>query len=158
MKKIIFGIVIGIILCSGIVYGVNLYKSEDIQYQPSDAGWEVSNVSDALNDLYSNSSSETVLIASSKSKPFNYTVKSGRYLIVAVGGLCKSSDNNMASHTLTIDGIVTSWDYVSEQKNNAASGSYFARTNTAYKMVEVNSTINITSNASIVDFLVYKIS
>jgi len=58
MKKIIknniFGFILGIILCSGIVYGVNLYKSEDIQYQPSDESWNVSNVSDALNDLYEN--------------------------------------------------------------------------------------------------------
>lgn len=58
MKKILrnnlLGFILGIILCSGIVYGINLYKSEDIQYQPSDAGWEVSNVNDALNSLYNN--------------------------------------------------------------------------------------------------------
>ena len=53
MKKMVCGIIIGIILCSGIVYGVNLYKSEDISYTPSDTSWEVSNVSDALDDLYS---------------------------------------------------------------------------------------------------------
>ena len=57
MKKIInkntlFGIIIGIILCSGIVYGVNLYKSEDISYEPTDASWEVSNVNDAIDSLY----------------------------------------------------------------------------------------------------------
>lgn len=61
MKKIIsklknsslFMFVLGITLCSGIVYGANLYKSEDIQYTPTDSSWEVSNVSTAINSLYS---------------------------------------------------------------------------------------------------------
>jgi len=57
MKKIInkssiFTFILGILFCNGIIYGVNLYKSEDIQYTPTDNSWEVDNVNDALNDLY----------------------------------------------------------------------------------------------------------
>ena len=50
MKKIIFNFVLGIILCSSIVYGINLYKASDILYTTSD-GVET-NVNDSLNDLY----------------------------------------------------------------------------------------------------------
>ena len=49
MKKIIIGITIGIILCSGIVYAVN-YKAEEISYTKE--GWEVDNVNEALDNLY----------------------------------------------------------------------------------------------------------
>jgi len=52
MKKIIFVILVSLLLCSGIVCGMNLYKSVDIQYTPSDETWEVNNVSEALNSLY----------------------------------------------------------------------------------------------------------
>ena len=51
MKKLIMGFILGIVLCSGIVHGANIYKSETIQYSPSDASWEVNNVDDALNSL-----------------------------------------------------------------------------------------------------------
>ena len=49
----IFMLVIGILIGSGIVYGANLYKSEDIVYNSTDSSWEVENVSDAINSLYS---------------------------------------------------------------------------------------------------------
>ena len=60
MKKVLFGVILGIVLCSGIVYGVNLYKSEDISYEPTDVSWEVNNVSDALNSLYENYSNNVI--------------------------------------------------------------------------------------------------
>ena len=50
MKKIIFGIAIGVILCCGVVYAASLYKSEDVSYTKD--GWEVDNVSEALDSLY----------------------------------------------------------------------------------------------------------
>lgn len=52
VKKMIFGFIIGMLLCSGIVYGINLYKADDVLYQPSDTSWEVKNVNDAINSLY----------------------------------------------------------------------------------------------------------
>lgn len=51
MKKIIFGIITGIILCGGIVYATSYY-AKDVSYEPSDASWDVSNVNEALNELY----------------------------------------------------------------------------------------------------------
>jgi len=53
MRKIILGFILGGIICSGIIYGATLYKSEDIQYSPTDSSWEVSNVNEAINNLYS---------------------------------------------------------------------------------------------------------
>ena len=43
---------IGILVCGGIVYGTNVYQSSTIEYSPTDTSWEVSNVNEALNDLY----------------------------------------------------------------------------------------------------------
>ena len=53
MKKILIGIIIGGIVfgCLGI-YGANIYESNSIEYNPTDASWEVNNVNDAINDLY----------------------------------------------------------------------------------------------------------
>lgn len=55
LKNNIFGLILGIILGSGIVYAANVYKAIDISYEPTDASWEVNNVEAALNDLYKNS-------------------------------------------------------------------------------------------------------
>ena len=48
---------IGVILCSGIVY-VSGYLASDISYTPTDASWEVSNVEDALDSLYNSVNNE----------------------------------------------------------------------------------------------------
>lgn len=50
MKMIIFSLIIGIVLSSGIVYAASLYKAKDISYNKEN--WEVTNVNDALDDLY----------------------------------------------------------------------------------------------------------
>ena len=51
MKKIVLGIMIGIILCSGIVYGAYLYNASDVSYSNDET--TATNVHDALDDLYS---------------------------------------------------------------------------------------------------------
>ena len=53
IKNNIFGFILGIILCGGIVYGVNTYESNTIEYSPTDTSWNVSNVNEAINSLYS---------------------------------------------------------------------------------------------------------
>ena len=50
IKNNLFGFILGIILCSGIVYGVNLYNATDISYNNNKTN--VENVNEALNDLY----------------------------------------------------------------------------------------------------------
>ena len=52
-KLILTGFILGIILCGGIVYGASYY-AKDVSYEPTDASWEVTNVSDALDHLYKN--------------------------------------------------------------------------------------------------------
>jgi len=48
-KNVIFNFILGMLLCSGIVYAVN-YKANDISYTKE--GWEVDNVNEALDSLY----------------------------------------------------------------------------------------------------------
>ena len=50
MKKIFLGIVIGIILSSGVVYAFNYYRATDVQYTTT-TGNKIT-VNDALDDLY----------------------------------------------------------------------------------------------------------
>lgn len=50
MKKIILGIMIGILVCGSIVYGVNIYSANDIEYTKSDG--TKTNVNAVINDLY----------------------------------------------------------------------------------------------------------
>ena len=52
MKKLLLGFLLGIILCGGITYGANIYQSNSIEYNPTDASWEVDNVSAAINSLH----------------------------------------------------------------------------------------------------------
>ena len=54
MKKLITGFILGIILCSGIVYATS-YLASDVLYTPNDKTWEVSNVEEVLNSLYDGS-------------------------------------------------------------------------------------------------------
>lgn len=49
MKKIIVGIIIGMLLCSGIVYASGLYSAKDIAYNNENS--EVTNVNDALDEI-----------------------------------------------------------------------------------------------------------
>lgn len=59
-KKILFIFMVGIMLCSGIVYATTLYKATDVSYEPTDESWEVANVSDALNSLYASGKSISI--------------------------------------------------------------------------------------------------
>ena len=60
MKKLILGIIIGILISSGIVYGVNLYSASNIEYTTSDG--RKTNVNDAINDIYNNLNSSSQII------------------------------------------------------------------------------------------------
>jgi len=50
-KNSLFTFILGILLCSGIVYGAS-YLATDVSYTPADDTWEVSNVNEALDSLY----------------------------------------------------------------------------------------------------------
>ena len=53
LKSKLFIILLAAIICvSGSVFATTLYYSNQISYLPEDTNWNVSNVEDALNDLY----------------------------------------------------------------------------------------------------------
>ena len=79
MKKIIknnmFGFILGILLCGGIVYAASYY-AKDVTYIPTDASWEVNNVNDAINSLYDsqkNSTKKAMVFTSSPVDMKQYT-------------------------------------------------------------------------------------
>ena len=49
MKKIVLGMTIGIVLCSGIVYATGMYNAKDVVY--NNEKLNVNNVNDALDEL-----------------------------------------------------------------------------------------------------------
>lgn len=51
MKKIMISFILGIIICSGIVYASS-YLASDISYTPLNNNWNVGSVSEALDSLY----------------------------------------------------------------------------------------------------------
>ena len=53
MKKILLGIVVGLVIASGIGVVAYNYNASSIEYTPSDSTWSVNNVSDALDELLS---------------------------------------------------------------------------------------------------------
>ena len=60
--KVFVIVVITAILFTGIgVYAANTYLAHDISYTPSNENFEVSNVEDALNELYDNSNKPLIL-------------------------------------------------------------------------------------------------
>ena len=65
MKKIIFGIFIGLLISGGIVYAATLIDSKDVTYTPSDNSFDVSNVESALDKLYNEGTHKLKLYISS---------------------------------------------------------------------------------------------
>lgn len=57
--KIILSFLIGILFSGITVYAATTYLSRDVSFTPSDENWKVSNVEDALNDLYEKASLNT---------------------------------------------------------------------------------------------------
>ena len=114
MKKLITGFILGIITCSGIVYAAN-YLASDISYEPTDASWEVSNVNDALNDLY-NSSGNTVIasgISSGCLNSYNITPKVDESLIELNGVKMKLKKSGTYNIYYGVYGLVSGSNYPS---------------------------------------------
>ncbi len=121
MKKIlkskIFIVIITMIICiSGTLYAANVYYANTIKYTPSDSSWNVTNVSDALNSLYSSrnniscsdnvsspeikgdlipvtiSNDGTVKYADTNSKWYNYCNKEWANAVILSSGTYKVGD------------------------------------------------------------------
>ena len=53
MKKLVLGIIIGIIIYAKAVYASNyLYQADEVSYEPTDTNWNVNNVDSAIKELY----------------------------------------------------------------------------------------------------------
>ena len=49
MKKLVLGIIIGIIIYATAVYASNyLYQADEVSYEPTDTNWNVSSVDRAI--------------------------------------------------------------------------------------------------------------
>ncbi|MBP3766137.1 MAG: hypothetical protein J6G98_03045 [Bacilli bacterium] len=58
MKKFILGILVGLLVGTGLVYAATIfYDAEEVSYTPSDTSWKVSTVDQALNDIKAKSGS-----------------------------------------------------------------------------------------------------
>ena len=77
-KNTIFSFILGMLLCSGIVYAASYY-AKDVMYTSGDENWKVSNVNEALDSLY-NSSKESKKILIKENYECNWTnASSGGY-------------------------------------------------------------------------------
>ncbi len=52
MKKIAFGFILGVLVCSGVVFAATLLDSRDVTYRPNNSNFDVNNVESALDELY----------------------------------------------------------------------------------------------------------
>lgn len=147
MKKIIIGIILGMILCSGIVYGVNLYKASDILYTTGD-GVET-NVNDALNSLYDLSKSSFI---SNIAKDSNGNDALVHYYGARISSVTKTFNMNKGKYVLfvftTYNDIYSSTATGGDTTNNTiVSGGKITKINDYCYVVDVendNTTISIT--------------
>ncbi|MBR1718086.1 MAG: hypothetical protein IJ715_02305, partial [Bacilli bacterium] len=70
MKKYIVGLLVGILLSGTVVFAANyLYHANEVSYTSNNKNWDVDNVKDALDELYSKiDSGVTVCNSSSTSE------------------------------------------------------------------------------------------
>lgn len=72
----IFGIIIGGLIFGGIVYAASYY-AKDVTYNPSDETWNVNNVEEALNSLYSMETNNKKMILLGSGTSFDLTSYDG---------------------------------------------------------------------------------
>jgi len=114
MKKIFDKKTIITVMISGIIFtcvGVyaSSYLASDISYSPIDSSWEVSNVSEALNDLYSNTKNTggNLYYLGDCSKPDNYSAGTGTFDVSGIEGYEKFTvDNFISADGLYMQGYV----------------------------------------------------
>ena len=144
MKKIIFGIFIGLLISGGIVYAATLIDSKDVTYTPSDNSFDVSNVESALDKLYDKignkfdmSNAELIYLGNAKnimfSKDYSYVIVVGSF---ASGGYSGVEAMYTTSATMSTGGYTN--EYILNDQNNPAIKIF---TN-----VKKDATLSITDN------------
>lgn len=134
----LFGIIIG-----GIVFGIAgvsatvLYQANQISYTPSDSMWKVDNVKDAIDDLFSNTNSNT--------KEITKTIKGTSFTYVQVDAY-DSFTNSLGYTKLTMTTLNQLGDITVDDvsiKNNyvLVDGIYtWDLTDTINKLITIKST------------------
>ena len=134
MKKYLICIIICLIISStGIVVGYNL-NSNDISFTPENNNWQVSNVEEAVNDLYDKSNLGDLEIIMSKGNVANgttITTEVGSYIFVSspattyatnaeiiIGTLYGGSFNNVGTYTCVFRATGTSVTITSDNNVN----------------------------------------
>ena len=110
-KKIILGILIGILFSGVGVYAATTYLASDVTYTPSNKDWNVDNVKNALDDLYSKNddtiSFGTPIQSSSQgpriaTRTTSITLNKGKYIVSAIiSGSSMNSSSASSSDTTT---------------------------------------------------------
>ena len=78
MKKTMLGVVLGIVIGATTTVVASTLLASNISYNPKDKTWNVNNVEEAINDLYSNSGSAGIFVTKGGtiSNDFKYTISS----------------------------------------------------------------------------------
>lgn len=112
MKKIIFGIITGMILCGGLVYAAS-YLASDVTYKPDDETWNVSNVKDALDSLYENAASNNGAMSAKKysntgttsqTTTFEETVTSSKKMMIILQTISSNATGESSAVSVTVNG------------------------------------------------------
>jgi hypothetical protein len=129
MKKIIknpiFTFILGALIFGGIV-GVSAYTifANDIGYTPKDSSWEVDNVKDAIDDLYTKKNGglyEEILFMIPSQNGSGYDMTALNY------------DGNIYYYDIPADGINTKGlKYIGWTQDSSDSSTYYAKENGYY--------------------------
>ena len=134
MKKIfkksnVFSFILGAIIFGGIV-GVSAYTilASDIGYTPSDNSWQVNNVKDAIDELYSKSNTinfnELYTLNASGPQDFSYTFsENDKNVLIILFSIRDKTLNESDSTILLPNDALKIYDMATEEGFNGRTGS-----------------------------------
>ena len=141
-KNTLFGFIIGLIITSSVgVIATTLYYSNEVSYTPEDNNWNVDNVKDALDSLYSEtrSNEKFLLYATYRSNIVRegimhlYTHTNGSASLKVASDIIKLNDDSITFNKdckISITGLISTYSttpyfnvYVNSNKVFTASGN-----------------------------------
>lgn len=156
-KNNVLGFILGILLCSGIVYAAS-YLASDVVYDPTDETWKVSNVKEALDSLYS--IKKELISIKSLGDATAFDIKKGKTAVVngkLITGTASNSINQliptMTSNTEPYGIVSASYVYPSRDSYWAFNGGdpdpttgynyWYTNVKNSYLQYEFRSIVNI---------------
>lgn len=137
--KLFFGIWLGIVCGSVTVYAAYKYVASDVSFTPSDEGWNVKNVEEALNNLYSRKKASNPVLVGSGNISYNSSVTTLSNVpanLSEVGSNYLSLENNI--FTVKEDGYYIIYCAVGSNMNRLTDVSY-----SGYVQIEVNGSVSV---------------